>query len=47
MATALLRKAFEKGSELPEYEQDAIAENLIEAIESDARQWEAAFCAHA
>ncbi len=41
MATDLLRKAFEKVSALPEHEQDAIAENLIEWIEADARQWDA------
>lgn len=43
MATALLRKAFEKAAELPEHEQDAIAEDLIEAIECDTRRWGAAF----
>lgn len=43
MTTNLLKQAFEKASELPEYEQDAIAEYLIGTIESDAQRWEAAF----
>ncbi len=43
MATDLLTKAFEKLSALPDYEQDAIAENLIAWIEAHARQWDAVF----
>ncbi len=43
MATELLRRAFEKASQLPEHEQDALAERLIQAIESDARLWDALF----
>ncbi len=41
VATELLRQAFENVS--AERGQDAIARKLIEAIESDARRWEAAF----
>lgn len=43
MITELLKRAFQKAAELPECEQDALAESLIQAIESDARSWDAAF----
>jgi hypothetical protein len=40
----LLRKAFEKmESELPEFEQDAIARYFLALLESDERDWEAQF----
>lgn len=45
--SALFIEHFRKISRLPDDEQDAIARNMIEAIESieaaDAQRWEAAF----
>jgi hypothetical protein len=42
----LLAQAFKKVSEeLPEYEQDALAEWLIQVIENDEREWDALFAA--
>lgn len=42
--TALLRQAFEKlAAELPEHEQDAIANRLLDVIEDDERRWDKAF----
>jgi hypothetical protein len=42
--TELLAKAFKKVSEeLPEYEQDAFAEWLLQTIENDEREWDALF----
>jgi len=43
VATNLLRQAFDKASELAENGQDVLAHFLIQAIESDARLWDAAF----
>jgi hypothetical protein len=44
----LLRKAFEKlESELPEFEQDALAKELFQFLESDERVWDAQFLATA
>ena len=43
MATHLLKQAFERASELPEDEQNFIAQSLIRAIESDSQLWDAAF----
>ncbi len=41
MATELLKRAFaEVAEKLPDFEQDALAESLLAAIEADA-QWEA------
>jgi hypothetical protein len=40
--TELLQRAFELASRLPTEEQDAIASELIEEIESEAR-WDASF----
>jgi hypothetical protein len=41
--TALLKKAFEKASEeLPDYEQDILAQRLIDAIDSEEAKWDAA-----
>jgi hypothetical protein len=40
--TELLKRAFEKASGLPDYEQDELARRLIDAIESDERRWHAA-----
>ena len=46
--TELLAKAFKKVSEeLPEYEQDAFAEWLLQLIENDEREWDALFAASA
>lgn len=42
----LLAEAFKKASEeLPEHEQDALAEWLIRVIETDEREWDALFAA--
>lgn len=35
----LLRKAFEKASQLPEREQDELGRWLLEALEADDRRW--------
>lgn len=44
MATELFRKAMERAAaEFPEYEQDEFAKWLLDAIEADERNWEAAF----
>jgi hypothetical protein len=44
MATALLKKAFDKAAEeMPEFEQDEFARWLLKTLESDDRQWEVAF----
>lgn len=43
MPSELLQRAFDKLSELPEYEQDEIAGRIISLFESDARRWDAAF----
>jgi len=40
--TKLLKKAFTEASQLPEAEQDALAERLLAEIDSD-RQWNEAF----
>jgi hypothetical protein len=41
--TPLFKMAVEKASEkLPDYEQDVLARWLLDAIESDERQWDAA-----
>ena len=41
--TELLKKAFDRISEeLPDYEQDAIAQQLVRLMEDDERQWNAA-----
>jgi hypothetical protein len=41
--TELLKKAFEKASEkLPDYEQDEIAQWLLNAIEADEHRWDVA-----
>jgi hypothetical protein len=46
--TELLAKAFKKVSEeLPEYEQDAFAEWLLQVIENDEREWDALFATSA
>jgi hypothetical protein len=46
--TELLAKAFKKVSEeLPEHEQDAFAEWLLQVIENDEREWDALFAASA
>ena len=46
--TELLEKAFKKISEeLPEFEQDALAQWLLKLIEDDERQWDAQFAASA
>ena len=37
--TKLLEKAFQKASELPEVEQNALAKQLIDELETD-RDWE-------
>jgi hypothetical protein len=43
MATKLLQKAFaEAGEKLPEFEQDALAEWLLQLISSDS-EWDKAF----
>jgi hypothetical protein len=41
--TELLRKAFEKISELPDHEQDEIGRSLLNSIEQDERDWDTAF----
>ena len=42
--TELFRRAFERAAEeLPEYEQDEFANWLLKTLESDERQWDAAF----
>jgi hypothetical protein len=42
--TELFRRAFERAAEeLPEYEQDEFANWLLRALESDEKQWDAAF----
>jgi LPS sulfotransferase NodH len=42
--TELFRRAFERAAEeLPEYEQDEFANWLLKALESDEKQWDAAF----
>jgi hypothetical protein len=44
----LLAKAFKKISkELPEHEQDAFAQWVLQLIESDERDWDAQFAASA
>ena len=40
--TTLLEKAFEKASQLPDVEQNALAKQLLEELESEKR-WGAAF----
>jgi hypothetical protein len=46
--TELLAKAFKKVSEeLPEHEQDAFAEWLLQVIENDDREWDALFATSA
>src|SRR5271156_6610725 len=46
VVSKLLAEAFKKVSEeLPEYEQDALAEWLIQVIETDEREWDALFAA--
>ena len=40
--TELLKKAFEKAGELPEYEQDEFGKRLLKAIEDDEQRWDAA-----
>lgn len=46
--TELFKKAFQKASEeLPDYEQDALAKWLLNAIENDEREWDAMFAASA
>jgi hypothetical protein len=46
--TELLAKAFKKVSEeLPEHEQDAFAEWLLQVIENDEREWDALFAGSA
>jgi hypothetical protein len=42
--TKVLKQAFDKAAqELPEYEQDALGEWLLKAIEADEHDWEMAF----
>ena len=43
--TNKLKKAFETASKLPDREQDALAEAILEEIESDAR-WTASLASH-
>jgi hypothetical protein len=42
MMTDLLRRAFDKAAALPEHEQQALAELILGAIESEDERWEAA-----
>ena len=40
--TDLLKRAFDQAAALPAHEQDALAELILGAIESEDKQWETA-----